>query len=108
VRWAAKTSSYQSTFGKVLGLIVFFGNLGFVISFVLFLFGVLSWEFLFLFVCLKFAIDFMLLYITNQFLTQTRIKYLLLSSLFYPFFSSVVALYSLFGSYEWKERRFEK
>ncbi|KUJ63256.1 glycosyltransferase [Flavobacteriaceae bacterium CRH] len=108
VRWAAKTSSYQSTFGKVLGLIVFFGNLSFVISFVLFLFGVFSWEFLLLFVCLKFAIDFMLLYSTNQFLTQTRIKYLLLSSLFYPFFSSSVALYSLFGSYEWKERRFGK
>ena len=39
VRWAAKTSSYQSSFGKFLGLVVFFGNLSFVIGFVFFLFG---------------------------------------------------------------------
>ncbi|MGO4772509.1 glycosyltransferase [Flavobacterium sp. W22_SRS_FK3] len=107
VRWAAKTSSYQSNFGKILGLIVFFVNLSFVIGFVFFLFGIWSSALLVLYAVLKFAIDFVLLYITNQFLTKARIKHLLLSSLFYPFFSSAVALYSLFGSYEWKERRFK-
>lgn len=108
VRWAAKTSSYQSTFGKFLGLVVFFGNLTSVIGFVLFIFGVFSWKLLLVFALLKFGIDFILLYITNKFLTKERIKYLFLSSLLYPFFSSFVALYSLFGSYEWKERRFGK
>ncbi|MBF4514970.1 glycosyltransferase [Flavobacterium sp. ANB] len=108
VRWAAKTSSYQSTFGKFLGLVVFFGNLTFVIGFVLFISGIFSWQFLGLYVFLKFAVDFILLYNTNQFLTKERIKYLILSSIFYPFFSSSVALYSLFGSYEWKDRRFGK
>jgi hypothetical protein len=33
-------------------------------------------------------------------------QYLILSSLFYPFFSVSVALYSLIGKYEWKGRRF--
>jgi cellulose synthase/poly-beta-1,6-N-acetylglucosamine synthase-like glycosyltransferase len=107
VRWAAKTSSYQSNFGKVLGLIVFFGNLSFVMGFVFFIFGIWSLQLLALYAILKFAVDFVLLYITNQFLTKTRIKHLILSSLFYPFFSSAVALYSLFGSYEWKDRRFK-
>lgn len=107
VRWAAKTSSYKSTFGKYLGLIVFFGNLSLVIAFFLFLFGILVYPFLVLFGFLKFTIDFVLLYKTNQFLTKNRIKSLLLSSLLYPFFSSAVALYSLFGSYEWKDRKFK-
>ncbi len=108
VRWAAKTSSYQSDFGKYLGLIVFFGNLSFVIGFFFFLFGIWSYPLLVLFVFFKFLIDFVLLFITNRFLTRTRIQSLLLSSLVYPFFSSAVALYSLFGSYEWKGRRFGK
>lgn len=107
VRWAAKTSSYKSTFGKYLGLIVFFGNLSLVIAFFLFFFGILGYPFLVLFGFLKFTIDFVLLYKTNQFLTKSRIKSLLLSSLLYPFFSSAVALYSLFGSYEWKDRKFK-
>jgi cellulose synthase/poly-beta-1,6-N-acetylglucosamine synthase-like glycosyltransferase len=108
VRWAAKTTSYQSNFGKVLGLIVFFGNFSVLIGFAFFAFGILRWEILVIFLAIKFVIDFILLFITNQFLTNTRIKSLVLSSLFYPFFSTTVALYSLFGSYEWKERRFVK
>jgi cellulose synthase/poly-beta-1,6-N-acetylglucosamine synthase-like glycosyltransferase len=106
VRWAAKTSSYESTFGKFLGLIVFFGNLSFVIGFFFLLFGIWSYPIFVLFAFFKFGIDFVLLYSTNQFLTKNRIKSLFLSSLLYPFFSSAVALYSLFGSYEWKGRRF--
>ncbi|WP_316635171.1 glycosyltransferase [uncultured Flavobacterium sp.] len=107
VRWAAKTSSYQSVFGKVLGLIVFFGNLSFVVGFFFVVFGIMPYPFFVLFAFFKFTIDFVLLYITNQFLTKTRIKSLLLSSLLYPFFSTTVALYSLFGSYEWKGRKFK-
>ncbi|WP_343705321.1 glycosyltransferase [Flavobacterium sp.] len=108
VRWAAKTSSYRSTFGKFLGLIVFFGNLSFVIGFFFMIFGIWSYPIFVLFAFSKFVIDYVLLSITNQFLIKTRIKSLLLSSLLYPFFSSTVALYSLFGSYEWKNRQFKK
>lgn len=108
VRWAAKTSSYKSTFGKFLGLIVFFGNLSFVIGIFFLLFGIWQYPIFVLFAFLKFLIDFVLLSITNNFLTKGRIKSFLLSSLLYPFFSSWVALYSLFGSYEWKGRKFQK
>lgn len=107
VRWAAKTGSYQSIFGKLLGLIVFFGNLSFVIGFFFFLFGIWPWQHLVLYAGLKFSIDLILLYVTNHFLTKTKLRYLILSSLFYPFFSSGVAFYSLFRPYEWKGRRFK-
>lgn len=108
VRWAAKTSSYQSSFGKVLGLIVFFGNVGFVIGFLFCVLMIWPYSFFVLFAFSKFIIDFILLYKTNQFLSKSHIKSLVLSSLFYPFFSTAVALYSLFGTYEWKGRRFGK
>ncbi|KFF07097.1 glycosyltransferase family 2 protein [Flavobacterium reichenbachii] len=108
VRWAAKTGSYQSLFGKILGFIVLIGNLDIVFGFVFVIFRIWPWAFLVLLFFLKFITDFVLLYITNKFLTKTPIKSLLLSSLLYPFFSSTVAIYSLFGSYEWKNRRFSK
>ncbi|WP_291284844.1 glycosyltransferase [Flavobacterium sp.] len=108
VRWAAKTSSYQSSFGKILGIIVFLGNLSFVTGFFGVLFSIWPYYFFVCFAFLKFTIDFILLRCTNQFLTKDRIKSLFLSSLLYPFFSSAVALYSLFGSYEWKGRKFTK
>ncbi|WP_264532029.1 glycosyltransferase family 2 protein [Flavobacterium sp. N502540] len=108
VRWAAKTSSYQSSFGKLLGLIVFLGNLSFVIGFCSVLFSMLPYYCFVLLAFSKFTIDFILLYATNCFLVKDKIKSLFLSSLLYPFFSSAVALYSLFGSYEWKGRKFTK
>ncbi|OOV19810.1 glycosyltransferase [Flavobacterium sp. LM4] len=107
VRWAAKTSSYQSLFGKLLGLVVFLGNLSFVLGFFFVCFGIWPYPVFVLFAFLKFVTDFVLLYVTNLFLTKGKIKSLLLSSLLYPFFSTTVALYSLFGSYEWKDRRFK-
>lgn len=106
MRWASKTTSYQSNFGKLLGLIVFLGNLVSVLSFGLWLMGLMLSLHIFLFFLSKFIIDSVLIYKTNQFLTKTKIHYLILSSLLYPFFSVSVALYSLGGKYEWKGRKF--
>lgn len=106
VRWASKTTSYQSTFGKRLGLLVFIGNFGFVSCFGLTIFGLLPFSFLGLYFLIKFGIDAALIEQTNHFLTKHKIRYLLLSSLWYPFFSTAVAFYCLFGKYEWKGRRF--
>ncbi|RTZ04212.1 glycosyltransferase [Flavobacterium sp. GSP6] len=106
VRWASKTSSYQSTFGKGLGLLVFAGNLCLVIGAGCWVLGVIPFLNIVLLFLLKFLVDAVLIYETNSFLTKTKIRYLILSSLFYPFFSTSVALYSVFGKYEWKGRRF--
>ena len=55
---------------------------------------------------LKFAVDAILIDKANRFLNKSKMHFLVLSSLFYPFFSVSVALYSLFGKYEWKGRTF--
>jgi glycosyltransferase involved in cell wall biosynthesis len=107
VRWASKTTSYQSAFGKKLGLLVFIGNFCFVACFVLTLFGLLPYFFIVLYFLIKFSIDRLLIVQTNHFLTKHKIHHLLLSSLWYPFFSTAVALYCLFGKYEWKGRQFK-
>jgi cellulose synthase/poly-beta-1,6-N-acetylglucosamine synthase-like glycosyltransferase len=106
VRWASKTSSYQSSFGKALGLIVFGGNLAIVVSFGLWTVGFVALKNVLFILIVKFFIDFFLLYKSNQFLTNNKMHYVVLSSLIYPFFSTAVGLYSLFGSYEWKGRKF--
>lgn len=106
VRWASKTSSFQSSFGKVLGLIAFAGNLALVVNFGLSILGFISLTDLLFFSLLKFIVDSILIYQSNTFLSKKRMRYLVLSSLLYPFFSVCVALYSLSGKYEWKGREF--
>ena len=106
VRWASKTTSYQSDFGKRLGLLVFLMNFGFVYCLMLTVFGILPYFSPVLYFLIKFGIDTVLIQQTNRFLTKHKMRYLFLSSLWYPFFSTAVALYCLFGKYEWKGRRF--
>ena len=106
VRWASKTGSYQSRFGKGLGLVVFVGNLAWVLGFGSWVLGFIPFQDILLLILLKFIVDTILIYKANSFLTKNRMRYLILGSLLYPFFSTSVALYSLFGIYEWKGRRF--
>jgi glycosyltransferase involved in cell wall biosynthesis len=108
VRWASKASSYKSTFGKGLAVGVFAGNLSLVLAFILLLLGLLSFLNILLFLTLKFSVDVILIYKSNQFLNKDRMHYFILSSLLYPFFSTAIALYSLLGKYEWKGRKFTK
>jgi glycosyltransferase involved in cell wall biosynthesis len=106
VRWASKTGSYQSGFGKGLGLMVFGGNLAWMLGFGFWVLGFIPFPNIVLLSFLKFAVDAILIYKANFFLTKKGMRYLILGSLLYPFFSVSVALYSLFGKYEWKGRRF--
>lgn len=106
VRWASKTDSYQSQFGIGLGLVVFGGNLCWVLGVWFLVFGIVSFQNIVLLLLSKCIVDTILIYNTNRFLGKKRMHYLILSSVFYPFFSVIVAVYSLFGKYEWKGRRF--
>lgn len=106
VRWASKTSSYKSSFGKVLALAVFAGNLAIVLSFFLTLLSMFSFWNWYLLFALKIFIDFLLLYQTGKFIQPRRIRFFIFCNILYPFFSTAVALYSLFGKYEWKGRKF--
>ncbi len=107
VRWASKSTGYSSVYGKFLALLVFGGNLAWILSFLLWLIGILDQNVFMLLVALKFLIDFILLYKTVNFF-ESKLQYVLASSLLYPFFSVSVALYSLFGKYNWKGRSFRK
>ena len=106
VRWASKTASYQIRFGKGLGLVVFVGNLAWVLGVVSWVLGFILFQNLILLIFFKFIVDTILIYKANSFLTKNRMRYLILGCLLYPFFSVSVVLYSLFGKYEWKGRRF--
>lgn len=104
VRWASKSSSYQSVFGKIVALIVFAGNFVIVLSFFLTLVSAFSFWIWYLLFAIKIFIDFLLLNQAGKFLKPRTIKFFLISNLVYPFFSTSVALYSLFGKYRWKGR----
>ena len=107
VRWASKTGSYQSCFGIGLGIIVFGGNLSWLLVIGCSLFGYGSFYVLAFLLTSKLLVDFALIKKTNAFL-KTKTHFYFISSLCYPFFSVGVALYSLFGKYEWKGRSFSK
>jgi cellulose synthase/poly-beta-1,6-N-acetylglucosamine synthase-like glycosyltransferase len=107
VRWASKSKGYSSVYGKLLAIVVFGGNLVWIASFLLWLTSVLDQNIFMLFVALKFLIDFILIYKTANFF-ESKLQYVLASSLLYPFFSISVAVYSLFGKYSWKGRNFRK
>lgn len=107
VRWASKSTGYSSVYGKMLALVVFFGNLAWIITFLFWLFQLIDPNIFVLFIASKFLIDFILIYKTANFF-ESKLQYVLASSLLYPFFSVSVAVYSLFGDYSWKGRNFRK
>ena len=107
VRWASKSTGYSSKYSKLLAIVVFVGNLAWIVSFLLWLVGLLDQNIFMLFVALKFLIDFILIYKTANFF-ESKLQYVLASSLLYPFFIVSVAVYSLFGKYSWKGRNFKK
>ena len=104
IRWASKTTAYKSVFAKTLALSVFLGNLAIVVGLLFCLFGGIPfWDWYLLF-GIKISVDFFLQYQTGKFIQPRQIRYYLLSTLLYPFFSVWVALRSFGGKYEWKDR----
>lgn len=108
-RWAAKTSNYQSPFGKLTGLTVLFMNAIIIVSFILALLAELNWSVFFVIFLIKLVSDFLLLYRVSLFFDQRDYLFsFVASAIVYPFFSVYIAFSSLFTSYKWKERRFKK
>lgn len=107
VRWAAKTTAYSSIFTRAVGILVFLTNLSVVSVFILGSFGQLPWIHVGFVFILKFNIDFILLFKTAQFFEQQDVmKSYFVSSLFYPFYTVLVALLSLRKNYTWKGRTY--
>lgn len=108
-RWAAKTSSYNSVFGKLVGLIVLLMNATLVSGLALALFGLLDYTALLYVFVIKNLIDFLLIFKTTRFFEQEKyLSSFLFSSLLYPFFSLFIVFISMFFKYKWKDRSFKK
>jgi hypothetical protein len=106
VRWASKTTGYQSGYAKLLAIIVLLMNLSLVVGFWLMVEGKLHWSTLLKLFLIKYVVDYVLLYKANSYLLKGKWLLPIASSIIYPFFSSLVGLYSLFGSFSWKGRKF--
>ena len=108
VRWASKTTGYQSGYAKFLAVIVLMMNLGLVGGWLLAVVGKLDWSILLGVFSAKYLVDYWLLYKTNRFLLRGQWILPLATSIIYPFYSSLVGVYSLFGNFYWKGRQFSK
>ncbi len=109
VRWAAKTSSYNSLFGKLIALIVFLMNGYLVCTPLLVLAGFVSAKFLMYLFVVKFCIDFLLLFKTARFYNQEHyLPSYIISSILYPIFSVFIMFVSIFKGFKWKGRSYSK
>lgn len=108
VRWAGKTTGYNSSYAKTLAIVVLLMNLGLTFAFCLLLFALLPLKIVVILFSVKYSVDFMLLYKSNRYLRNGKFFVPIASSLVYPFFSTLVGIYSLVGSFRWKGRRFSK
>jgi cellulose synthase/poly-beta-1,6-N-acetylglucosamine synthase-like glycosyltransferase len=108
VRWASKTTSYKNVYAKSLAVVVLMMNLSLVLGFGFWVLGKIGiWNLSIVFF-IKYIIDYILLYKSNQYLNKGKFLLPLASSLVYPIFSSLVGVYSLFGVFTWKGRSFKK
>ncbi|HSM63451.1 MAG TPA: glycosyltransferase [Gillisia sp.] len=109
IRWAAKTSAYKSMFAKLIGISVFMMNLSLVMLFVLILFELVPYQVLLFGFFTKFLVDLSLLYVSADFFSKKPLlSHYLWSSILYPFFTTSVAVLSLFKGFSWKGRSFKQ
>lgn len=106
VRWASKTSGYQSRYAQFLAVVVLLMNLSLVVGFCLVVTGHFDWSLLLKVFLIKYVVDYVLLFKANQYLLKGNWILPISSSLIYPVFSSLVGIYSLIGPYSWKNRTY--
>jgi poly-beta-1,6-N-acetyl-D-glucosamine synthase len=109
LRWAAKTTSYNNTFGKLVGFIVLLMNTLIISVALLTIISVMRFELLILIFVLKFFLDLLLIRKSARFFNQNfSLKLYTISSFIYPFFSVFITVYSVFFGFKWKNRGFKK
>jgi cellulose synthase/poly-beta-1,6-N-acetylglucosamine synthase-like glycosyltransferase len=109
VRWASKSTAYQHTFTKSVGVLVLICNLMLVISCFLTLLNYFSLLFLVIIFGSKIALDSILLVKFHRFfIDRTITPTSFLGGIIYPFINVFIALLSLYSGYTWKDRYFTK
>ncbi|WP_299064502.1 glycosyltransferase [uncultured Polaribacter sp.] len=104
-RWAAKTSSFSSLKVKFIGLLILLTNV-----LVVYYLWIASIEIMFVPFVVKLMVDVLLFLPTSEFFNHKKVflKWYVLASLVYPFFSVFIIFKSFFFKYDWKGRRFKK
>ena len=109
LRWAAKTTAYNNTFGKLTGFIVLLMNALVIITGLLTIITNFNFKICLYILFIKLNIDFFLIYKTATFFNQKEVlKSFIFSFFLYPFFSVYIAFCSTFKNYKWKGRTFKK
>lgn len=103
VRWASKTSAYQSWYPKILGLIVFLTNFSLLISVINAFLDINAICQTLYFIVVKIGIDYIFLNYTSAYY-QVKIKNYFTSCLLYPFLTTGVVILTFKGKYKWKGR----
>ena len=106
IRWASKTSSYTSRFSQVVAVLVFLINLVLLASFGYAIFQQCALSFIIVF-GFKILIDLPILLSASRFFRQQKnMLYYPLLQFFYPWYIVIVAIWSMFGDYSWKGRKY--
>lgn len=109
VRWAAKTTSYKNTFGKLTGILILLMNALLVGLPLLSVLQVVALKTMFYVFAIKWLIDFLLVFKSSRFFGQeTFLGSYMFSCLIYPFFSVYIAFIAMFKGYKWKDRAYHK
>ena len=109
VRWAGKSTAYNSAFSKTVSIVVLLISVVLIGLMIASILNPIYWKILIVIFTLKLFIDFILINKTATFLNNTSsLKYYLLTSVFYPFYITFTGISSLFKNYEWKGRQFKK
>lgn len=109
LRWASKTSRYNTWFTKAVGVLIFLANFISITLIPLVLLNAITARTAITLFAIKFFIDFLLLFKSARFFKQeTLLLTYVFSSLIYPFFCVYIVLLTPFKAYEWKGRTFRK
>jgi len=106
VRWASKTTSYPNKYAKLLAVVVLLMNLSLVVGLLFWIAVIMDWQIVVKAFLIKYIFDFVLLYKSNQYFLKGKWILPIASALLYPFFSTLVGIFSLTGRFTWKGRRF--
>ncbi|MDT0643851.1 glycosyltransferase [Zunongwangia sp. F363] len=108
IRWAAKTTAYHSVFARFAGLGVLLMNFSLLLAAFLVLFKIFPQQPILVIFLLKFNADFILIFLAAKFFERELImRNYFWCSIVYPFFSTFVAVISLFSGFDWKGRKFK-
>ena len=109
IRWASKTSKQKNAHSKLLGAVVFLGNLAFLASFALIAWSSSPIYFIWMTICFKIAVDLTLLKVAGHLLGRSFSFFQFLANIIiYPLLTIWVVINSFGGNYQWKGRNFKK